>query len=77
MTKWNVVPPLIVTHGWPGSIIEPIKIIDPLTDPTSFGGKVEDSFDIVRPQSARSGRSATKIHRLKATFSPVPISGAC
>ena len=41
--------PLIVTHGWPGSIIEQIKIIGPLTDPTSFGGKVEDSFDIVIP----------------------------
>ena len=41
--------PLIVTHGWPGSIVEQLKIIDPLTDPTAFGGKAEDAFDIVIP----------------------------
>lgn len=41
--------PLIVTHGWPGSVIEQLKIIGPLTDPTSFGGKAEDSFDVVIP----------------------------
>ena len=41
--------PLIVTHGWPGSIIEQMKIIGPLTDPTAFGGKAEDAFDIVIP----------------------------
>ncbi|HEV8378822.1 MAG TPA: epoxide hydrolase [Tepidisphaeraceae bacterium] len=41
--------PLIVTHGWPGSIIEQLKIIGPLTDPTAFGGKADDAFDIVIP----------------------------
>jgi pimeloyl-ACP methyl ester carboxylesterase len=41
--------PLIVTHGWPGSIIEQMKIIGPLTDPTAYGGKAEDAFDIVIP----------------------------
>ena len=41
--------PVIVTHGWPGSIIEHIKIIGPLTDPTAYGGKAEDSFDVVIP----------------------------
>jgi pimeloyl-ACP methyl ester carboxylesterase len=41
--------PLIVTHGWPGSIIEQLKIIDPLTNPTAYGGKAEDAFDIVIP----------------------------
>jgi pimeloyl-ACP methyl ester carboxylesterase len=41
--------PLIITHGWPGSIIEQLKIIGPLTDPTAFGGKAEDSFDVVIP----------------------------
>ena len=41
--------PLIVTHGWPGSIIEQLKIVGPLTDPTAYGGKAEDSFDIVIP----------------------------
>src|ERR1700730_15773321 len=41
--------PLIVTHGWPGSIIEQLKIIGPLTDPTAHGGNVEDAFDVVIP----------------------------
>ncbi len=41
--------PLIVTHGWPGSIIEQLKIIDPLTDPTAHGGREEDAFDLVIP----------------------------
>ena len=41
--------PLIVTHGWPGSIIEQLKIIAPLTDPTAHGGKAEDAFDVVIP----------------------------
>jgi pimeloyl-ACP methyl ester carboxylesterase len=41
--------PVIVTHGWPGSIIEQLKIIGPLTDPTAHGGKAEDSFDVVIP----------------------------
>jgi pimeloyl-ACP methyl ester carboxylesterase len=41
--------PLIVTHGWPGSIIEQLKIIDPLTNPTAHGGKAEDAFDVVIP----------------------------
>jgi pimeloyl-ACP methyl ester carboxylesterase len=41
--------PLIVTHGWPGSIIEQMKIIGPLTDPTAFGGLAEDAFDVVIP----------------------------
>jgi pimeloyl-ACP methyl ester carboxylesterase len=40
---------VIITHGWPGSIIEQLKIIKPLTDPVAFGGKVEDSFDVVIP----------------------------
>ena len=41
--------PIIITHGWPGSIIEQLQIIGPLTDPTAFGGKAEDSFDVVIP----------------------------
>ncbi|WP_064692927.1 epoxide hydrolase family protein [Rhizobium aegyptiacum] len=41
--------PIIVTHGWPGSIIEQIKIIEPLTDPTAHGGTVSDAFDVVIP----------------------------
>jgi pimeloyl-ACP methyl ester carboxylesterase len=41
--------PMIVTHGWPGSIIEQLKIIDPLTDPTAHGASASDAFDLVIP----------------------------
>jgi pimeloyl-ACP methyl ester carboxylesterase len=41
--------PMIVTHGWPGSIIEQLKIIDPLTNPTAHGGNASDAFDVVIP----------------------------
>ena len=41
--------PLLVTHGWPGSVIEQLKIIGPLTDPTAHGGRAEDAFDVVIP----------------------------
>src|SRR5690242_6550569 len=41
--------PLIVTHGWPGSIVEQLKIIDPLTNPTAHGGSASDAFDLVIP----------------------------
>jgi pimeloyl-ACP methyl ester carboxylesterase len=41
--------PLIITHGWPGSIMELLKVIDPLTDPVAHGGRAEDAFDLVIP----------------------------
>jgi pimeloyl-ACP methyl ester carboxylesterase len=41
--------PMIVTHGWPGSIIEQLKIIEPLTNPTAHGGNASDAFDLVIP----------------------------
>jgi pimeloyl-ACP methyl ester carboxylesterase len=41
--------PVIITHGWPGSIIEQLKVIGPLTDPTAHGGGAEDAFDVVIP----------------------------
>ncbi|MYQ40722.1 Pimeloyl-ACP methyl ester carboxylesterase [Streptomyces sp. LamerLS-316] len=41
--------PLILTHGWPGSIVEFLKLVGPLTDPASFGGDAADSFDVVVP----------------------------
>lgn len=41
--------PVILTHGWPGSIFEFIKTIGPLTDPTAYGGKPEDAFDVIIP----------------------------
>ena len=49
--------PLIVTHGWPGSIIEQLKIIDPLTNPTAHGGRVEDAFHVVIPSMPGYGFS--------------------
>ena len=41
--------PLILTHGWPGSVIEMLEVVGPLTDPTAHGGKAEDAFDLVLP----------------------------
>src|SRR5262245_16990126 len=41
--------PLIINHGWPGSVIEQIKLIDRLTDPTNYGGAASDAFDVVIP----------------------------
>jgi pimeloyl-ACP methyl ester carboxylesterase len=49
--------PLIVTHGWPGSVIEQLKIIEPLTDPTAHGGTAEDAFDVVIPSMPGYGFS--------------------
>jgi pimeloyl-ACP methyl ester carboxylesterase len=50
--------PLIVTHGWPGSIIEQLKIIEPLTNPTAHGGSEDDSFHLVIPSLPGYGLSA-------------------
>ncbi|HEX7268541.1 MAG TPA: epoxide hydrolase [Streptosporangiaceae bacterium] len=41
--------PLIITHGWPGSVIEMLEVVGPLTDPTAHGGRAEDAFDLVLP----------------------------
>ena len=41
--------PLIVTHGWPGSVLELLKVIEPLTDPTAHGGAAQDAFHLVIP----------------------------
>ena len=41
--------PLIITHGWPGSVVEELKVIEPLSNPAEHGGKAEDSFDVVIP----------------------------
>jgi pimeloyl-ACP methyl ester carboxylesterase len=49
--------PLIVTHGWPGSIIEQLKIIEPLTKPTAHGGKASDAFHVVIPSMPGYGFS--------------------
>jgi len=49
--------PLIVTHGWPGSVIEQLKIIEPLTNPTAHGGTASDAFDLVIPSMPGYGFS--------------------
>jgi pimeloyl-ACP methyl ester carboxylesterase len=50
--------PLIITHGWPGSVIELLEIVGPLTDPTAHGGQAEDAFDLVVPSLPGYGFSA-------------------
>ncbi|MER6248197.1 epoxide hydrolase family protein [Streptomyces griseorubiginosus] len=64
--------PLILTHGWPGSILDFLKLIGPLTDPVSFGGDAADSFDVVIPslpgfgfseKPAETGWTASRIAR--------------
>ena len=50
--------PLIITHGWPGSIIEQLKVIEPLTNPTAHGGSASDAFDVVIPSLPGHGFSA-------------------
>jgi pimeloyl-ACP methyl ester carboxylesterase len=50
--------PLIITHGWPGSVFEQVKLIGPLTDPTAFGGRAEDALDVVIPSLPGFGFSA-------------------
>jgi pimeloyl-ACP methyl ester carboxylesterase len=65
--------PLIVTHGWPGSVIEQLKIIDPLTDPTAHGASASDAFHLVIPSMPGfgfSGKPAT------TGWDPVRIASA-
>ena len=50
--------PLIVTHGWPGSVLELLKVIGPLTDPTAHGGAAQDAFHLVIPSLPGYGFSA-------------------
>src|SRR5207237_2081095 len=49
--------PLIVTHGWPGSVVEQLKIVDPLTNPTAHGGNASDAFHLVIPSIPGYGYS--------------------
>ena len=65
--------PLIITHGWPGSIIEMLNVIGPLSDPTAHGGDAADAFDVVVPSMPGYGYSA----KPTATgWDPVHIAGA-
>ena len=65
--------PIIVTHGWPGSIIEQMKIIDPLTDPTAHGGTAADAFDVVIPSLPGYGFSGKPT---QLGWEPTRIAGA-
>jgi pimeloyl-ACP methyl ester carboxylesterase len=65
--------PLIVTHGWPGSVIEQLKIIDPLTNPTAHGGSVADAFDVVIPSLPGYGFSG---HPSSPGWDPTHIARA-
>nr|WP_308442497.1 epoxide hydrolase [Asanoa ferruginea] len=49
--------PLIMTHGWPGSVVELLETVGPLTDPTAYGGRAEDAFDLVLPSMPGYGFS--------------------
>jgi hypothetical protein len=62
--------PVIITHGWPGSIIEQMKAIDPLTNPTAHGGSAADSFDVVIPSLPGYGFPA---NRLLPGGPPLPL----
>jgi Epoxide hydrolase N terminus len=65
--------PLIITHGWPGSIIEMLNVIGPLSDPTAHGGRAEDAFDVVVPSMPGYGYSAKPI---ATGWDPVHIASA-
>jgi pimeloyl-ACP methyl ester carboxylesterase len=65
--------PIIVTHGWPGSIIEQLKIIDPLTNPTAHGGSAADAFDVVIPSLPGYGFSGKPT---KLGWDPIRIARA-
>src|SRR5881275_2818286 len=65
--------PLIITHGWPGSVIEMLNVVGPLSDPTAHGGDAEDAFDVVVPSMPGYGFSG----KPTATgWDPVHIAGA-
>jgi pimeloyl-ACP methyl ester carboxylesterase len=65
--------PVIITHGWPGSIIEQLKVIGPLTDPVAYGGKAEDAFDVVIPSLPGHGFSGKPV---SAGWDPVHVAKA-
>jgi len=64
--------PLIITHGWPGSIIEMLNVVGPLTDPTAHGGDAEDAFDVVVPSMPGYGFSGKPA---VTGWDPVHIAG--
>jgi pimeloyl-ACP methyl ester carboxylesterase len=65
--------PLIITHGWPGSVIEMLNVVGPLTDPTAHGGDAQDAFDVVVPSVPGYGFSEKPTD---TGWDPVHIAGA-
>ena len=65
--------PLIMTHGWPGSVIELLETVGPLTDPTAHGGSAQDAFDLVVPSIPGYGFSAEPA---EVGWDPARIAGA-
>src|SRR5437763_9022937 len=65
--------PLIITHGWPGSVIEQLKIIDPLTNPTAHGASASDAFDVVIPSLPGYGFSGEPT---TTGWDPIRFAGA-
>src|SRR5262245_25323726 len=65
--------PVIVTHGWPGSVVEQLKIVEPLTNPTAHGGSAADAFDVVIPSMPGYGFSGKPT---SAGWDPVRIARA-
>jgi pimeloyl-ACP methyl ester carboxylesterase len=65
--------PLIVTHGWPGSVVEQLKIVEPLTDPTAHGGSASDAFHLVIPSMPGYGYSGKPT---ETGWGPARIAGA-
>ena len=68
--------PVIITHGWPGSIIEQLKVIGPLTDPTAHGGTAADAFDVVIPSLPGYGFSGKTTAR-DGSSRASPRRGTC
>lgn len=71
--------PLIITHGWPGSIVELAKVIEPLTDPTAYGGRAEDAFHVVCPSlpgygfSGKPAASGWNIERIAEAWETLMV----
>src|SRR5262249_7582365 len=70
-SKYPNAMPMIITHGWPGSIIEMLKVIDPLTDPVKYGGRADEAFDVVIPSIPGYGFSG---HPAGAGWGPEHIA---
>ena len=64
--------PLLITHGWPGSIVEFLELIPRLTEPERFGGRAEDAFHVVAPSLQLSDAAASSVFRRICVFACRP-----